>query len=72
LNPQSDNPFTTVVEPTVPATLATLILNVGGGPARDVVMDSLQPRIVENDKGLLISFAIVGVSVNGAQSPMWV
>ncbi len=67
---QGDNPFTPAVEPSLPATLATLILNVGGGPAREVVMDSLQPRIVENDKGLLISFAIVGVSVNGVQSPL--
>ncbi|GIM00456.1 hypothetical protein Vretimale_5260, partial [Volvox reticuliferus] len=69
-NVQGDNPFTVDVEPSVPATLATLLLNVGGGTARDVMMDSLQPKIVDNEKGLLISFSIVGVSVNNLNSPI--
>ncbi len=49
---------------------ATLLINVGGGPAVGLTMDSLQPKIVENDKGLLLSFEIVGVQVDGVQQPL--
>ncbi|KAG2425980.1 hypothetical protein HXX76_013351 [Chlamydomonas incerta] len=65
---QGDNPFTpNVVEPSPPATLATLLLNVGRGPSLGLVMDSLQPAIVENEKGLLVGFNITSVAVNGAR-----
>ncbi|EFJ43172.1 hypothetical protein VOLCADRAFT_106956 [Volvox carteri f. nagariensis] len=67
---QGDNPFTAEIEPVVPAVLATLLLNVGGGVAKDVVMDSLQPQIMDNEKGLIISFSIVGVSVNNVNAPL--
>ncbi|KAG2492959.1 hypothetical protein HYH03_008867 [Edaphochlamys debaryana] len=66
---QGDNPFTPAIEPSVPATLATLITNIGTGPARGVAMDSLQPQILENKKGLLVDFAIVQVDVNGRRQP---
>ncbi|KAG2435038.1 hypothetical protein HYH02_012035 [Chlamydomonas schloesseri] len=67
---QGDNPFTpNVTEPSLPATLATLLLNVGRGPSLGLVMDSLQPQIVENEKGLLVGFNITGVAVNGVRQP---
>ncbi|GFR43029.1 hypothetical protein Agub_g4033, partial [Astrephomene gubernaculifera] len=66
---QGDNPFTPAVEPSVPAALVTLLHNVGSGVARGVAMQSLQPKIVENDKGLMISFNIVNVTVNGRPAP---
>jgi hypothetical protein len=57
----SDDPFTSgVVEPTVPFHLGLLIDNRGYGDARNVEMVSSQPEIVENVKGLLVDFNIIG------------
>ncbi|KAG2486137.1 hypothetical protein HYH03_015230 [Edaphochlamys debaryana] len=66
---QADNPFTPVQEPSVPAVLAVLLCNVGNGTARGVEIQALQPKITDNDKGLLIAFSIVGLSVNGVEAP---
>lgn len=48
------------VEPAVPAVLGLLIHNSGAGAAYDVQMQSLQPEIVENRKGLVVAFNITG------------
>ncbi len=40
--------------------------NNGSGTARNLRIDSAQPRIVENLQGLLIGFAIEGSEVNGS------
>ena len=66
-----DDPFTRdIVEPSVPFNLAVLVQNNGRGTARDVRIVSGQPHIVENEKGLLIDFQIIGTEVSGqAQSP---
>ncbi len=61
----SDDPFTEVVEPAVPYSLAIMLRNVGQGIARDVNITSGQPKIVENEKGLLIDFKIISTEVFG-------
>ena len=66
-----DDPFTRdIVEPSVPFNLGVMVQNVGGGIARNVRIVSGQPQIIENEKGLLIDFRIIGTEVAGqAQSP---
>ncbi|MEN8221374.1 MAG: hypothetical protein ABFS56_34530, partial [Pseudomonadota bacterium] len=52
------------IEPPVPYTLGVRIKNDGHGVARQLKIESAQPRIVENELGLLIGFEIIGSSVN--------
>jgi len=60
-----DDPLTEdVVEPSVPAELALMIVNEGYGTAKNVKVESMQPEIVDNQKGLLIDFNITGSSFN--------
>ncbi|QDS90691.1 Lectin C-type domain protein [Rosistilla ulvae] len=61
----SDDPFTDAVEPAEIFTLGAQVRNHGVGIARDLRIESAQPKIIENEKGLLIDFEIVGTSVNG-------
>ncbi len=62
-----DDPLTEdVVEPTVPAEFSLLINNKGIGSANNFTVVSDSPRIVDNKKGLLIDFNLVGSSLNGA------
>nr|XP_006822956.1 PREDICTED: uncharacterized protein LOC100371179 [Saccoglossus kowalevskii] len=61
---QGDDPLTEdVVENIVPFTLAILISNVGYGIARELKITSAQPEIIENDKGLLVTFQIIGAQL---------
>ena len=53
------------VEPCVPAALGVRIDNQGYGAAKNVKLETAQPVIVENKKGLLIDFDIIGSSLNG-------
>ncbi|MBQ0157377.1 MAG: hypothetical protein KBT22_12535, partial [Bacteroidales bacterium] len=53
------------VEPSVPAALGVRIDNQGYGDAKKVKLETAQPVIVDNEKGLLIDFAIIGSSLNG-------
>ena len=62
-----DDPFTPVVEPSIPFTLGVLIFNSGAGTAQNLAIASSQPQIVENSKGLLISFKIISSEVNYQQ-----
>jgi hypothetical protein len=59
----SDDPFTPEIEPVVPFSLGILVANSGAGEARNFRVTSSQPKIIENDKGLLIAFAIIGSQV---------
>ncbi|MGO4770449.1 T9SS type A sorting domain-containing protein [Flavobacterium sp. W22_SRS_FK3] len=59
-----DDPLTDKVEPIVPAEMALLIKNEGYGIAKNVQVESVQPEIIENKKGLLIDFEIVGSNFN--------
>jgi len=47
-------------EPVVPFTLGVRISNNGHGAAANTTIESAQPRITENDQGLLIGFQIDG------------
>ncbi len=55
----SDDPFTAQVEPAVPFNLGILVTNAGYGTAKAFTISSGQPQIVDNEKGLLISFHII-------------
>jgi hypothetical protein len=61
----SDDPFTSVIEPSIPFNLAVMIENTGYGVAKNVRITSAQPKIVENESGLLIDFNIIGTEVSG-------
>ncbi len=65
VNVYSDDPWTPEQEPSIPFDLGLMITNAGAGAARDLTITSAQPKIVENEKGLLIDFVIDDVSVNG-------
>ena len=52
-----------VVEPTVPFSLAILITNAGYGSANNLRITSGQPEIIDNEKGLLVSFKIIGAQL---------
>ncbi|MDZ4183654.1 MAG: hypothetical protein U1D97_01590 [Desulfuromonadales bacterium] len=60
-----DDPFTPEIEFPIPFSLGVRVSNAGQGTARSLKIDSGQPRIVENELGLLIGFAIEGSEVNG-------
>ncbi len=59
-----DDPLTDKIEPIVPAEMALLIKNEGYGIAKNVQVESVQPEIIENKKGLLIDFEIIGSNFN--------
>jgi ACT domain-containing protein len=56
---------TNVVEPIVPAEFAVMIQNNGYGTAKNVRIESAQPKIIENEKGLAVNFALIGSNLNG-------
>jgi len=60
-----DDPWTEEIEPSVPFELVVMVVNNGGGTAQQMRIESGQPTIVDNEKGLLVDFAIVGSRVNG-------
>lgn len=66
---RGDDPFTPAVEPSVPFELGVRVRNVGHGTARNLQIESAQPRIVENQLGLLASFDIVGTWRNAEVIP---
>lgn len=63
----SDDPFTDPIEPAEPFILGVQVRNEGFGEATNLSIESAQPKIIENEKGLLIDFEIIGTSVNGAE-----
>eukprot|EP00040_Diaphanoeca_grandis_P037627 m.246792 g.246792 ORF g.246792 m.246792 type:complete len:2910 (-) comp33851_c0_seq5:174-8903(-) len=60
----ADDPFTPDVEPSFPFSIAMMVHNFGNGVAKDYKVLSAQPRIVENEKGLLIAFRFVDSRLN--------
>lgn len=56
----ADDPFTSEVESAIPFTLGMRVKNEGKGISYKTVIDSAQPKIVENKQNLLIDFAILG------------
>ncbi|MCP3871209.1 MAG: hypothetical protein GY703_24535 [Gammaproteobacteria bacterium] len=66
----SDDPFTPEVEPSQAYSLGVIVKNTGMGTARNLRIDSGQPQIIENEKGLLIDFDIIATRLgNEALSP---
>ncbi len=62
----SDDPFTPELEPAEPFALGLRVHNRGAGLARNFQIASAAPRIIENDKGLLIDFQLLGAHVDNA------
>lgn len=56
----SDDPFSVELEPALPFHLGLLIENRGYGDAKNLKIASSQPVILQNDKGLLVDFSIIG------------
>ena len=67
-NVYGDDPYTDLVEPSIPFSLAVLARNEGKGDAKNLRITSSQPTIIENKSGLLIDFNIIGSQVNGAEA----
>ena len=65
-----DDALTEVVEPIVPAEFALLVNNKGNGEATNVRMQTQQPEIIENEKGLLIDFELISSQVNGGDAAL--
>ena len=62
----ADDPFTDdIIETSVPYSLAVLVRNEGKGDAKNLKIISSQPKIIDNEKGLLVDFQIIGSEVNG-------
>jgi hypothetical protein len=64
-NVYADDPYTDVIEPSIPFNLAVMVRNNGAGEARNFRITSAQPQIVDNEKGLLIDFKIIATEVAG-------
>jgi len=63
-----DDAFTPdIIEPSIPFSLGVRIKNSGFGIARKVKIESAQPKIVENEQGLLVNFVIEGSEVQGEE-----
>ncbi|MDP2336788.1 MAG: CARDB domain-containing protein [Bacteroidota bacterium] len=60
-----DDALTAPIEPIVPAEFDVMVQNNGFGTAKNVRIESAQPKIVENEKGLAINFALIGSNLNG-------
>ena len=63
----SDDPHTDEIESAEPFTLAVMVKNNGFGQANNLRIESAQPKIIENEKGLLIDFEIIGTKINGGE-----
>jgi hypothetical protein len=62
----ADDPLTPEIEQTEPFTLGVRVKNNGQAAATDLQIDSAQPKIIENNLGLLISFLLTGSFVDDA------
>ncbi|MDP0500163.1 MAG: hypothetical protein Q7P63_08680 [Verrucomicrobiota bacterium JB022] len=66
---QGDDPFTPEVESPIPFTLGVIVTNNGYNTARNVVIKSEQPRIVENKQKLLLIARLLGARVMDVPVP---
>jgi hypothetical protein len=62
----ADDPLTPEIEPVEPFTLGVRVKNNGLATAKNLKIDSAQPKIIENNQGLLINFVLTGSYVNDA------
>ncbi len=63
----ADDPLTGPIEATVPFTFGVRVKNNGIGDAKSLKIDSAQPKIVENEQGLLINFELLRSYVGDQQ-----
>jgi subtilisin family serine protease len=63
--PDPFNPQDTT--PPQPFSLGLMVTNVGQGTAQNLSITSAQPQIVENQKGLLVDFKMIGTQVGTQQ-----
>jgi hypothetical protein len=56
----ADDPLTPAIEPVEPFTLGVRVKNTGYAAAKNLKIDSAQPKIIENNQGLLINFILTG------------
>lgn len=62
----ADDPLTPAIEPTEPFTLGVRVKNNGYAISKNLKIDSAQPKIIENNQGLLINFILTGSYLNDA------
>jgi len=62
----ADDPLTPAIEPIEPFTLGVRVKNNGFATAKSLKIDSAQPKIIENNQGLLINFKLNGSYLNDA------
>jgi hypothetical protein len=67
-NVYGDDAFTSEIEPSIPFSVGVRVSNTGSGIARNMKINSAQPKIIENQQGLLIGFNIENCEVNGTLS----
>lgn len=67
---KGDDPLTEAVEPSEEAEFALLINNIGYGDATDVRTFTEQPKIIDNEKGLLIDFELISSQLNGGDKTL--
>ena len=65
-NVWADDALTAEIEPVEPFTLGVRVKNDGQNTAKSLKIDSAQPKIIENNQGLLINFLLTGSFVNDA------
>ncbi|HZU36304.1 MAG TPA: hypothetical protein VFA18_10365, partial [Gemmataceae bacterium] len=61
------DPFSSQPIPSEPAVLGLLVTNTGKGTANNFSITTAQPQIIQNDKGLLDNFQIIGTQVGSQQ-----
>ncbi len=62
-----DDPFTPQIEPSIPYSLAVQVNNVGYGAAQALTITGGKPQIVDNIKGLIIGFTLLGTQLENQQ-----
>lgn len=66
----SDDPLTSNIEPTIPASMALMIENNGYGIATNLKIQSAQPQVIDNDKGLALNMNFTGSKIQGQPANM--
>lgn len=62
-----DDPLTETVEPMIPSEFALIVNNKGYGDAENMSLMTKQPEIIDNQKGLAITFELISSQLNGGE-----
>ncbi len=63
-----DNPKTPEVEPPIPFVFGVRVKNIGYGDAKNLRIESAQPKIISSNVPAYISFRIIGTYINGIKA----